>query len=289
MKLDVIIPIYNNEKNIRDFYNELHELLKDTKHTIIFIDNSSTDNSYNILKELYKKDDEHIKIISLSKPFNKNSAILAGLKYTKGDYICISDINCSPKYILKSYSFINDNNEYDCVCYCNKNINSNFIRKILIKYTNKVTNIKNIDECSNIIIMKKNVLPVVIETANCKGYSNAIYSLIGFNIYYDYSYNGPTTKDDLLNYIFNYSFRPLKILGNCGIFIVILSFIYLICSLFLSYDKLSLFIFLLILFNGLNIYVLSIIGNYLARLIKRDCIAPKYIIKEKLGFDENYL
>ena len=50
MKLDVIIPIYNNEKNIRDFYNELHELLKDTKHTIIFIDNSSTDNSYNILK-----------------------------------------------------------------------------------------------------------------------------------------------------------------------------------------------------------------------------------------------
>ena len=102
MKLDVVIPIYNNEKNIKDFYNELHELLKDTKHTIIFIDNSSTDNSYNILKELYKKDDEHIKIISLSKSFNKNSAIFAGLKYAKGDYICISDINCSPKYILKS-------------------------------------------------------------------------------------------------------------------------------------------------------------------------------------------
>ncbi len=289
MKLDIIIPIYNNEKNIKDFYTELNDLFKDIKHTIIFINNSSTDNSENLLKELYKNDDENIKIITLSKFFDKNSVILAGLKHSKNDFICISDINESPKYILKSYKFIKDNESYDCVCYCNKNNKNNIFRKLFINYVIKNTNIKNIDIFSNIKIMRKNVLSAIIELSNSKGYSNAIYDNIGFNIYYDYSYNVQTIKDNLFNYICNYSLKPLKFVSIFGLFLILISFAYLIYSIITSLSIVSAILILLLFFSGINICLISFVGNLIFYMIKRESCNSNYIIKEKIGFEEKYL
>lgn len=289
MKLDVVVPIYNNEKLINNFYNELSDLLKDIKYSIIFVDNSSTDNSLNILKEIYKSDDDHVKIIVLSKKFDKESSIVAGLKYSKNDVVGIIDVNDSPKYISKMYKFLKDNNEYDCICMCNKSEKKSFFRKELIKYTSKHTNIKNIDEHSNVKMMRKNMALSVIELSNQKGYTNAIYDIVGFNIYYDYSYTGKIEKDNLCNYIFNYSKKPFKPLIHIGELIVALSLIYLVYSIVTSFNKISLLTFLVSLFSGLIICALGIVSNYLIKVIRRDCSISFYIVKSKTGFDENYL
>ena len=96
MILDIIIPIYNKEKQIINYYNKINEELKNIKHNFIFIDNCSTDKSLEILENLYSNDENHIKIISLSKQYDKETSIYAGIKNSKHELSAIwkiKDIN----------------------------------------------------------------------------------------------------------------------------------------------------------------------------------------------------
>ena len=53
MKLDVIVPLYNEEENLKDFYKVVNKSLKDIEYRLIFVDDGSTDNSLKVLKKLY--------------------------------------------------------------------------------------------------------------------------------------------------------------------------------------------------------------------------------------------
>ena len=86
MKLDIIVPAYNEEDNIFNFYDAVNEALKGIKHNFIFIDDGSKDKTLQKLKELHKKDDENVKIISFSRNFGKEAAMYAGFLYSKADY-----------------------------------------------------------------------------------------------------------------------------------------------------------------------------------------------------------
>ncbi|MBQ6285308.1 MAG: glycosyltransferase [Bacilli bacterium] len=289
MKLDIIIPINNNEKQINKFYDDVKEILKNIKYNFIFVDNSSTDDSLNALRKIYKSDDDHIKIISLSKSYTENDLIHIGLKYTKSDLICVMNIEDNLSHVLKMYKFLNENKDYDCVCNCNKNVKNNIFRKIAIKYTKRNTDINNLDELSTLKMFRKNMLTGIMDLSNKYGYSNAIFSKIGFNIYYDNTYMGETNKDSLTNYIFRYSDRPSKFVTIFGYILTTISIFYMIYMFIFSLNKISLLIFILLLNSGINFIVIGVLCNYLTKSL---CIIKSnqtYIIKEIIGIDENYL
>ena len=52
MKLSVIIPVYNEEKTLKDFYKVITEELKKIKYELIFVNDGSSDESLRVLKEL---------------------------------------------------------------------------------------------------------------------------------------------------------------------------------------------------------------------------------------------
>ncbi len=289
MKLDLIVPINDNEKQINKFYDDVKEILKNIKYNFIFVDNSSTDDSLDVLKKLYKSDDDHIKVISLSKKYAENDLIHIGLKYSKNDLICIVKIDDDLSYILKMYKFLNDNKEYDCVCNCNNNIKNNFFRKLAIKYTKKQTDINNLNELSSLKMFRKNMLTGIIELSNKYGYSNAIYSKIGFNIYYDNTYIGNTDNDTLADYIFKYSNKPLKFVSVIGYIITIISILYMIYMFIFSLNKVSLLTFILLLISGINLIIIGMLCNYITKSLFILKASQTYIIKETIGIDENYL
>ena len=82
--LDVIIPTFNEEDNIEPLYKELSNTLKNIKYNLIFIDDGSTDKTLSKLIKVYKKNTNHIKIISFTRNFGKDAAIYAGLKESTG-------------------------------------------------------------------------------------------------------------------------------------------------------------------------------------------------------------
>lgn len=86
--ISIIIPVFNEEKNVQLLYKELLSVVKKTKQSweIIFVDDGSTDNTLKNLRKL-----KGIKIIQLRKNFGQTAAIKAGVENSKGKIIITLD------------------------------------------------------------------------------------------------------------------------------------------------------------------------------------------------------
>jgi len=116
MDISVVIASFNEEKNLVGVYNSLKPvLLKFKKKTeIIFVDDGSTDNSYDVLLN-FKKKDSSLKIIKFRKNFGQSAAWDAGFKEAKGSLIITmdADMQNDPEDIPKLISKLNEG--YDVV------------------------------------------------------------------------------------------------------------------------------------------------------------------------------
>lgn len=98
--ISIIVPFRNEEKNILNIYNSLTAQNYPTeKYEIIFVDDSSNDNSLNLLKNLQKK--ENVSIHSVPKDYSKNAhkkrAIRFGIEKSSGEIIVTTDADCIHK------------------------------------------------------------------------------------------------------------------------------------------------------------------------------------------------
>ena len=92
-KISIVIPLYNEEENILNLYSDLNnqtEELNDYSWEYIFVNDGSEDNSFNILSEI-AKNENNIKIIDLSKNFGKEIALTAGLDAVNSDAAIFMD------------------------------------------------------------------------------------------------------------------------------------------------------------------------------------------------------
>ena len=100
--LSVIVSVFNEEKNLKAFFDKLVHEIKEIETEIIFVNDGSYDNSLNILNDL-KSQNNNIKIINLSRNFGHEAAMIAGIDNAKGEYIlCLdADLQHPPEVIPK--------------------------------------------------------------------------------------------------------------------------------------------------------------------------------------------
>jgi len=114
--VSIIIPVYNEEKNISILYSGLNSVMKNINknYEIIFIDDGSTDNSFKILEKLYKQH-KNIRIIKFRSNFGQTAAFNIGFKHAKGEVIVTmdADLQNDPKDIPKLLNKLKEN--YDVV------------------------------------------------------------------------------------------------------------------------------------------------------------------------------
>lgn len=286
MKLDVVIVTLNHENIIKDAYDKVKKELKDTKHKIIFVDNCSTDNTMELLEEIQKKDEDHTRIIKLSKNTNYNSCVIAGLNYCKNKYAVIYDLDldCNTN-IKKMINFLEENKKYDSICLCRKVQDDKFFGKLYKKIVNKINFYKYIDGLSNFRIFNRKMIDALITYSIDNEITCYTFDNIGFEIYYDDV--KATLKDNKCIHVSTY-LKPVVlslILGFASIFI---SLIFLIISLILNKLGLPVITFFLLFFISGGLFILvGIVGrNMLKHIYKKE---PNFIIKERIGFDEKVL
>ena len=106
MKLSFVIPIFNEEKSLKELHKKIIENIPDISYEIIFIDDGSTDNSYAVIEEIAQQD-THIKPIRFRTNFGKASALQAGFDKAQGDIIFTMDADLQddpqeiPRFIEK--------------------------------------------------------------------------------------------------------------------------------------------------------------------------------------------
>ncbi len=86
--LSIIIPVYNEEGNISLLTKAVEDALVRYNYEIIYIDDYSTDNTRNEVKDMKNS---KVVLIELKKNYGQSSAIMAGMDYAKGDYIITMD------------------------------------------------------------------------------------------------------------------------------------------------------------------------------------------------------
>ena len=105
-KLSIIIPVYFNEMNLHDLYDDLKSKVLDKleAYELVFVDDGSQDSSYAILKEIQALD-SNVMLVKLSRNFGSHSAILAGLIHSTGDCAVMkaADLQEPSTMILEMY------------------------------------------------------------------------------------------------------------------------------------------------------------------------------------------
>jgi glycosyltransferase involved in cell wall biosynthesis len=90
--LSVVIPAYNEEENVPILYEKLKKVLDSLgeDYEIIFVDDGSTDGTYQRLKQLAEKD-SRLKVIRFKRNYGQTAAMSAGFEHAKGDVIITMD------------------------------------------------------------------------------------------------------------------------------------------------------------------------------------------------------
>ncbi|HLD10627.1 MAG TPA: glycosyltransferase family 2 protein [Candidatus Nanoarchaeia archaeon] len=242
MDLSIVIPVYNEEKNVALLHQTIRNTLDKTdfKYEIIFVDDGSTDNTFNILNNLKK-----VKIIKFRKNFGQTAAMMAGFENSNGKVIVSldGDLQNDPSDIPKLLDKLNEG--YDVVSGWRYNRQDSFGKKTFSKIANSFRQLLVKDPihdsgCS-LRAYKKECFSDLQLHGEMHRYIPAILAWKGFKLdevkvnhlprkFGKTKYNMWRVLKgfmDLINVWFwrKYSNRPLHIFGGFGIILSLLGFI----------------------------------------------------------------
>ncbi|MBN2117679.1 MAG: glycosyltransferase family 2 protein [Anaerolineales bacterium] len=91
--LSLIIPVFNEAKNLPILYEDIQAALESIQciWEVIFVDDGSQDNSFEVLESLVEKDPEHVRVIAFRRNFGQTAAITAGIDHAHGEIIVLLD------------------------------------------------------------------------------------------------------------------------------------------------------------------------------------------------------
>lgn len=133
MKLSLVIPVHNEEDNLQELFAAIQESLIPLKieWEVTFVDDGSLDNSLRVLNQIADIDPNHVQVISLKRQTGQTAAITAGIDHSVGDVIILldADLQNDPADIPRLLAEIDKG--YDVVSGWRKNRQDTFINRIL--------------------------------------------------------------------------------------------------------------------------------------------------------------
>jgi glycosyltransferase involved in cell wall biosynthesis len=91
--ISVVIPLLNEEQSLKELHRQLRDALGRTgkRYELIFVDDGSTDGSFNVLRELKRMDARHVKIIRFRRNYGKSAALSVGFEKSRGRSVITMD------------------------------------------------------------------------------------------------------------------------------------------------------------------------------------------------------
>ncbi len=304
-KIEMIVPCYNESDVLEMFYKEVTPVMQSLEgldYSFIFVNDGSKDNTLEILKSFAEKD-SHVKYISFSRNFGKESAMLAGLKNSTADLVGIldADLQHSPTLIPEMVKAVTEEG-YDVAAAKRSDRKGesgfkSFLSNAFYKVANKMTEVAIDPGAQDFRIMKRKVVLSIVSMAEHNRFTKGIFSFVGFNTKWFAHENRERAAGEtkwslfkLLRYaldgILGFSNVPLRFSFWSGALFFAFGFIYgliFVIRRLIEHARLisvNIMIAMLFVIGGLVLICLGIIGEYLARIYTEVKNRPKYIIDE---------
>lgn len=310
MTISIIIPVYNEAENLPVLYRKLCDISSDIrsyKFEFVFIDDASTDDSFEIIKNMSKQD-SRIRSLRFSRNFGSHIAYVAGLCYCSGSAaIAISaDMQEPPEIIPRLISEWQAGHKVVwAVRETREDPKSKIAFARLYHFIMNKFALKNYPITgSDMFLIDRKVVDVV---SSIREKNTTLFGLIcwsgfkqGFVSYVRGSRKAGKSKWTFSKQIklaidsfVSFSYVPIRLSSYLGFFISSVGFLYAVFIIIqaLFYKKIgsgwsSLMVVLLIL-SGIQLLILGILGEYLWRNLEESKKRPLFIVDEKLGFSDD--
>ena len=312
MKLSLVVPCYNEEANVKRFFDEVNKVFENKVENFefVFVNDGSKDGTYPELKKLYKENPtSDIQVLTFSRNFGKEAAIYAGLSNAKGDLVCIidADLQQRPEVVLEMLAEIEKDDSLDCVAAYQENRKESKtlsgLKSAFYKVINKITDVDFVNGASDFRLLKRTMVDAILEMTEYHRFSKGIFSWVGFNTkYIPYTVEERQFGETKWSYgkLFKYAFEgiisfstfPLKLATGVGLATAFASIIYLFVVVLqklifgIDVPGYATIVVLVLFLGGMQLFCLGILGEYLSKIYVQVKNRPIYILKEHLGKDD---
>ncbi|HAO92530.1 MAG: glycosyl transferase [Deltaproteobacteria bacterium GWB2_55_19] len=314
--ISIIIPVFNEGKNVEKLYERLSTVAKEIKDEMefIFVDDGSRDSSLELIKGLNKKD-PRVKAVSFSRNFGHQVAVSAGLRFSRGDAVIVidGDLQDRPETLGE---FISKWREGYQVVYAIRQMRAD--EGIIKKWTSwafyrvfsKMVTMDIPLDSGDFCLMDR----VVVEHLNSMPERNRFVR--GLRSWIGYRQTGVVVNRDARHsgkakYTFKKSFRlakdavigfshvPLHYIGVLGVTVAFIAFI---ASVFViahrvigfkmlgyspqDYPGYASLMLAVLFFGGVQLFALGILGEYIGRIFDETKNRPLFIAKEFVGIEK---
>ncbi len=297
--LSVIIPAYNEEATVETAYNTISTILKNDniENEIIFIDDGSTDLTYEKITELADVK-ENLVGLHFSRNFGKEAAISAGLAAASGDCAVVIDCDLQhpPEKIVEMYRLWEQGYEIVEGIKSSRGIEGKVYGFAARTFYSVISSLVGFDmsNASDFKLLDRKVIDILNKIPERKGFFRAISFWVGYKkttVEFDVNKRTAGTSKwsarGLVKYAISnisaYSTAPMQIVTVLGIIMLIITVIFGVWALIdkiigRALEGMTTVIIITIFIGSIMMISLGIIGYYVARIYEEIKGRPKYIV-----------
>ncbi|MEO5283955.1 glycosyltransferase family 2 protein [Limosilactobacillus sp. WILCCON 0053] len=307
-KLSIVVPCYNEEESIPLFYPAVEKVVRQMNNLQIeywFVNDGSSDNSLAEMRKLHEQNPERVHYVSFSRNFGKEAGLYAGLQAATGDYVVVmdADLQDPPEFLPQMYELL-QTGEYDCIG--TRRVDrtgeakfKSFLSDQFYHVINRISQTNIVPGARDYRMMTRQMVDAVLSLKEYNRFSKGIFSWVGFKTKYLDYHNVERVAGEtdwstwkLFKYamdgITDFSQAPLSIavwLGTTSFVLSIIGLLFVIIRRIVEPSS-SVFgwaslICIILLFGGLQLLCIGILGKYIGRVYMQVKQRPIYIIKEK--------
>lgn len=305
-KISIVVPCYNEESALPVLKQELNKVQAplENKYSfeVIYIDDGSSDNTFEIIKNFAAESPE-VKYISFSRNFGKEAAIYAGLRASRGEYIVIMDADCQdPPALLPDMLKYIVVEGYDSVATRRVTRKGeppirSFCARCFYKLMSRLSKTEIVDGARDYRLMTRQFVDAVLSLKEYNRFSKGLFGWVGFKTKWIEFENVKRAAGEtkwsfgkLLLYsidgIVAFSTIPLAVSALFGIICCIIAVLFIIVIILRTLiwgDPVSgwpSLVCIILLLGGIQLLCIGILGQYISKAYLEEKKRPIYICKE---------
>ena len=299
--ISIIVPLYNEEEVFATLIQRITSVINSTPFSceVILINDGSVDRTDELMKSVCQEDERFTGVI-LSRNHGHQLAVTAGLSFVrgkKGAMIIDGDLQDPPELVTEFFNLLEEG--YDVIYAIRKNRKEGYFKKLAYKLyyrlQKKISNFKIPIDSGDFSMLSKRVVMQLNEMPEQSRYLRGMRSWVGFKqIGYEYDrderfageskYSWSQLFDLAFNGIFNFSDFPVKIITRLGFITIFFSLLYFVYNIYrrIYYNDVpqgfTATILAIILFSGVQLISLGLIGEYVLRIYNQVRNRPLFVV-----------
>lgn len=302
----ILIPLYNEEAILPELFLRLESLISKSRQklSVLFVDDGSTDATADLITRHIRGKAEYSALF-LSRNFGHATAITAGMSAMPADadalFVMDGDLQDPPELLSQFIEKLEQGN--DVVYGIRKNRKEGFLKracyKIYYRLIKRSANIKMPLDAGDFSLISKRVVAHLNQMPEESRYLRGMRSWVGYQqagLEYDRQerkgghskYGWRALWKLAFNGLFNFSEFPIRFIGFVGLITILVSLCYLIITIYKKIvfgtvpEGFTALIFAIVLFSGVQLLSIGILGEYILRIFFQVKQRPLYIIKSRI-------